>query len=139
MSAHTPGEWKLYEPTRTVYVGDRQVARAMDTFVPYDEADANAALIARAPDLLTEVAALRAELEQVKADALGAATFTRTVDGENAALRLRVEALCEAIEELRWERPEPKRCWCSPDWVRMGRDHGPGCEKARAALAGGEG
>ncbi len=91
MSAHTP-VMKLSDSVGSIALAfDRHDSRREDVRLLALRVAALEVEAARAPDLLAEVAALRAELEQVKADALGAATFTRTVDGENAALRAKVE------------------------------------------------
>ncbi len=128
MSAHTPGPWSIFTDThglRSVKGPADGGERCWVVNIDRQTSEADAALIARAPDLLAEVAALRAELERTKEEnsrlgtrvgnigddlreALGRSrtdyTF-RPIDAvialraDRDALRLRVEALAGLVHE----------------------------------------
>lgn len=87
----TPGPWRRREPFHEVWAGTRHVATCPYQTNPYhsgkgsDEAAANAALIARAPELL-------AENERLRAAHMGAL-------GRSCALEEQRDALADALIE----------------------------------------
>ncbi len=166
MSAHTPGPWgwvfdkrgqcqSLAGPTGAAVVDfwsdDEMCTEGMGV------SDADAALIARAPDLLTENAALRAELALVRgaqvleineatrlraelertkgerdacedASEIWKARLTKA-EADRDALRLRVEALTEALKGVLREMDAG-----DPNTVGELELRGAARKKARAAL-----
>ena len=66
---HTPGPWQV--SGSSIVAGEICIAAIEDDGgyeAPYDEREANAALIARAPELLAENAALKADNERLRGE-----------------------------------------------------------------------
>ena len=147
-SKHTPGPWFVGAQNDALYIIDRRpahdndypnhhadvgcIAKVYDDIRDAEIGRANAALIARAPDLAAEVERLKAEAADneatMRAAYENACAHRAAVVQELAAERRKVEALRKALNAMLTHMGMDEDEWNKPTF-----------DQARAALAATEG
>lgn len=140
--AHTPGPWEVFDGREIDGVigvrGHADIAytktkRTWLIDVSDEEALANAALIARAPEMADTITRLEAEVERLRSMTVVQETLIRNTEVENERLRVAITAWLDAINDLcAFEHHQPDNL--GKEWKRLREAIELAEDKARAAL-----